>query len=58
MRRWIKEDNRGVSIVGIRWLLREDRRGQEASSLVIYSERPGGSYEVTDGEEAVLHHRL
>jgi len=36
MRRWVEEDNRGVKVVGIRWLLREDRRGQEASSLVIY----------------------
>ena len=36
MRRWIEEDNRGVKILGIRWLLREDRRRQVASSLVIY----------------------
>jgi len=36
MWRWIEEDNRGVRIVGIRWLLKEDRRGHEASSLVIY----------------------
>ena len=36
MRRWIEEDNKGVKILGIRWLLREDRRGQVASSLVIY----------------------
>jgi len=36
MRRWIEEDNKGVKILGIRWLLREDRRGKVASSLVIY----------------------
>jgi len=36
MRRWIEEDNEGVKILGIRWLLREDRRGQVVSSLVIY----------------------
>jgi len=35
-RRWIEEDNKGVKMLGIRWLLREDRRGQVASSLVIY----------------------
>ena len=40
MRRWVKEDNRGVKIVGIWWLLREDRRGQETSSLVIYMRDP------------------
>lgn len=39
MRRWIEEDNQGfgTKIVGIRWLLREDRgTGKLASSLVIY----------------------
>ena len=38
MRQWIEEDNRGsLQILGIRWLLREDRRlGKLASSLVIY----------------------
>ncbi|KAF8453213.1 hypothetical protein BGX38DRAFT_1141655 [Terfezia claveryi] len=37
MRRWIEEDNKGVQIVGIRWLLQEGRRvGKLASSLVIY----------------------
>ena len=36
MRRWIEEDNKGVRILGIRWLLREDRRGQVVSPLVIY----------------------
>ena len=40
MRRWIEEDNRGVKIMGIRWLLREDRQGQVASSLVIYMRDP------------------
>jgi len=40
MRRWIEEDNRGVKILGIRWLLREDQRGQVASSLVIYMRDP------------------
>jgi len=36
MRRSIEADNSGVKILGIRWLLREGRRGQVASSLVIY----------------------
>jgi len=40
MRRWIEEDNRGIKILGIRWLLRGDRRGQVASSLVIYMQDP------------------
>jgi len=40
MRRWVEDDNKGMKIVGIRWLLREDRRGQEASSLVTYMRDP------------------
>ena len=36
MRRWIEEDNKGTKILGICWLLKEDRRGKAASSLVIY----------------------
>ena len=38
MRRWIEEDNQdvGVEILGIRWLLKENRPGKVASSLVIY----------------------
>jgi len=40
MRRWIEEDNRGVKILGIWWLLKEGRRGQMASSLVIYLKEP------------------
>jgi len=40
MRRWIEEDNKGVKILGIRWLLKEDRREQVASSLVIYLKDP------------------
>ena len=36
MRRWI-EDNQGTQILGIRWLVKEDRRaGKLAHSLVIY----------------------
>jgi len=35
MRRWIEEDNRGVKILGIRWLLREDRSGHVAGILVL-----------------------
>jgi len=31
---------REFTIVGIRWLLREDRRGQKASSLVVYMRDP------------------
>ena len=26
MRRWTEEDNKGVKILGIRWLLKDDRR--------------------------------
>jgi len=40
MRRWIEVDNKGVKIMGIRWLLKEDRRGQVVSSLVIYMRDP------------------
>lgn len=37
MRRWMEEDNKNVAILGIRWLLQEDRRaGKSASSLVNY----------------------
>ena len=37
MRRWIEEDNKGITVLGIRWLLQEPRRaGKAASSLVIY----------------------
>jgi len=37
MRRWVEEDNRGIQILGIRWLIQEHRRaGKLASSLVIY----------------------
>jgi len=36
--RWIQEDNTGIEVMGVRWLLSEDRRrGKEASSLVIYT---------------------
>ena len=39
IRQWIEEDNKGnVLIMGIRWLLKECRRGEKlASSLVIHS---------------------
>lgn len=41
MRRWLEEDNKGVVIVGARWLLQEGRRlGKAASSLVIYLSIP------------------
>jgi len=36
MSRWLKEDNKGVEIQGIRWLLKEVALGKTASSLVIY----------------------
>lgn len=36
MRRWIEEDNKGMNILGIRWLLKEVQQGKAASSLVIY----------------------
>ena len=38
MRRWIEDSNKGsVQILGIRWLVQEQRRvGKLASSLVIY----------------------
>jgi len=38
MVRWIQEDNTGIEVMRVRWLLSEDRRrGKEASSLVIYT---------------------
>lgn len=37
MRCWIEEDNQGIQILGIRWLVKGDRRaGKLAPSLVIY----------------------
>ena len=36
MRRWIEEDNKGVEIMGIRWLTEEHLLGKVASSLAIY----------------------
>ena len=36
MRRWIEEDNKGVEVMGIRWLTREHWPGKVASSLVTY----------------------
>ena len=37
MRCWIEEDNKNITVLGIRWLLQEPRRtGKVASSLVIY----------------------
>ena len=36
MWRWIEENNKCMEILGIRWLLKEHRRRQVASSLVIY----------------------
>ena len=36
--RWIQEDNTGLEVMGVRWLLSEHRRrGKEVSSLVIYT---------------------
>jgi len=55
--RWIEEGNSRVRIVGIRWRLKEDRWGHEASSLVIY-EGPGGSQEIEDGQEVIPDHTL
>jgi len=41
MRRWLEEDNKGVVIIGARWLLQEGRRlGKATSSLVIYLSSP------------------
>jgi len=36
MRRWIKGDNKGMKILGIRWLLKGDRWGHIASSRIMY----------------------
>ena len=36
MRRWIEEDNEGVEIMGIRWLLKDFGREKVASCLVSY----------------------
>jgi len=35
MRRWLEEDNKGVEIMGIRWLLKEHGLEKAVSSLVI-----------------------
>ncbi|KAF8455010.1 hypothetical protein BGX38DRAFT_1267618 [Terfezia claveryi] len=41
MARWLEEDNKGVKVAGVRWLLQEGRRlGKAASSLVIYLTTP------------------
>ncbi|KAF8420906.1 hypothetical protein EV426DRAFT_701977 [Tirmania nivea] len=37
MRRWIEEDNKGVEVMGIRWLLKQHEPGKVASSLVVYT---------------------
>lgn len=36
MRRRLEEDNKGIKVHGIRWLLKGPTRGKRASSLVIY----------------------
>ena len=36
MRGWIEENNKGVEIMGTRWLTQEHLPGKVASSLVIY----------------------
>jgi len=36
VRRWLEEDNKGVEITGIRWLLKEHTPEKAASPLVIY----------------------
>ena len=36
IRRWIKEGDKHMKILGRRWLLKEDRQGKAESSLVIY----------------------
>jgi len=48
MRRWVEEDNRGLKLVGIRWLLREDRRGLGGSLPRDLHERSCGSEESED----------
>ena len=41
MGRWMEEDNRGLAIIGARWLLKEGRRlGKAFSSLVVYLQTP------------------
>ena len=38
MRCWIEEDNKGIVVLGIRWLLQEPwRTGKATSSLAVYS---------------------
>ena len=37
MRWWVEEDNDGLEIMGIRWLLKGCRLGKAASSLDIYT---------------------
>jgi len=59
MRRWIEEDNE-TRIMGIRWLLRGDRRvGKPRSSLVIYHARERRPKPRTShGKEALPNHRI
>jgi len=38
MWQWIQEDNTGINVMFVRWLLSEDRQlGKVASSLVVYT---------------------
>ncbi|KAF8416570.1 hypothetical protein EV426DRAFT_578658 [Tirmania nivea] len=37
VRRWIEEDNEGVEVMGIRWLLKQYELEKVASSLVVYT---------------------
>jgi len=46
MRRWTEEDNKGVEIKGIRWLLKELAPGKTASSLLEASLGTGGAERV------------
>ena len=37
MLRWTGEDNKGVEVLGVRWLLGEHRQGKTTSTSVIYT---------------------
>ncbi|KAF8422195.1 hypothetical protein EV426DRAFT_706346 [Tirmania nivea] len=48
MRRWIEEDNEGVEVMGVRWLLKQHELEKVASSLVVYTR---SAEEVAEEEE-------
>ena len=54
MRRWIEEDNKGVEIMGIWWLMKDHEPGKVAPSLVIYMKSAVDMRKIRMGRK--LHH--